>query len=92
MPVSGIDAVFESVSAFATVGLSVGVTGIANSISRLLLILLMYVGRLGPVSFFLALAARAYENRHQVLPEGKIQIGGGRKKRGAARRPPFFLP
>ena len=75
VPVSGIDAVFESVSAFATVGLSVGVTGIANSISRLLLILLMYVGRLGPVSFFLALAARAYENRHQVLPEGKIQIG-----------------
>ena len=74
-PISGIDAVFESVSAFATVGLAGGVTGIAYSISRVLLIFLMYVGRLGPVSFFLSLAARSFENRRQVLPEGKIQIG-----------------
>ena len=75
LAVPGVDAVFESVSAFATVGLSVGVTGVANPLSRLLLIFLMYLGRLGPVSFFLSLAARATGNRKEILPEGKIQIG-----------------
>ena len=73
--ISGIDALFESVSAFATVGLSSGVTSVANTLSKLLLIFSMYIGRLGPVTFFLALAMRPKANRREILPEGKIQIG-----------------
>lgn len=73
--IMGIDALFESVSAFATVGLSSGITSIANTLSKILLIFSMYIGRLGPVTFFLALAARPVKNRKYVLPEGKIQIG-----------------
>lgn len=73
--VTGIDALFESVSAFATVGLSVGVTGVAKPIVKVLLIFLMYLGRLGPVSFFLALAMRANMSKKTILPEGKILIG-----------------
>lgn len=73
--VTGVDALFESVSAFATVGLSAGVSAIANTLSKLLLIFCMYLGRLGPVTFFLALALRPNANRKEVLPEGKIQIG-----------------
>lgn len=73
--ITGIDAFFESVSAFATVGLSVGVSGVANTISKCLLIFLMYIGRLGPVSFFLSLAMRPNVSRKEIIPEGKIQIG-----------------
>lgn len=35
----------------------------------------MYIGRLGPVTFFLALAMRPTANRKEILPVGKIQIG-----------------
>ena len=42
---------------------------------RQLLIFEMYIGRLGPVTFFLALAMRPTANRKEILPVGKIQIG-----------------
>lgn len=73
--VTGVDALFESVSAFATVGLSAGISAVANTLSRILLIFEMYIGRLGPVTFFLALAMRPTANRKEILPVGKIQIG-----------------
>lgn len=41
---------FESVSAFGTVGLSMGITAELNTIGKLLLIALMFVGRLGPLA------------------------------------------
>lgn len=71
----GVDALFESVSAFATVGLSTGISVVANTLSKILLIFLMYIGRLGPVTFFLSLAMRPTAKRREILPEGKIQIG-----------------
>lgn len=73
--VNDIDALFESTSAFATVGLSVGVTGIANTASRLFLIFVMFMGRVGPVSLALSLSMRDSHEKHQVLPEGKILVG-----------------
>ena len=73
--INGLFAIFESISAFATVGLSVGVTAIANPLARILLTLLMYIGRLGPITFFLSLALRDTPRRHEVIPEGKILIG-----------------
>lgn len=47
---------FEAFSAFGTVGLSTGVTTDLSSFGRLVIILLMYAGRLGPVTLALALA------------------------------------
>lgn len=73
--VTGVDALLESASAFATVGLSVGISAVATPIAQVLLILGMYIGRLGPVSFFLSLALRPKTSRREVIPEGKIQIG-----------------
>ena len=74
--VSAIDALFEATSAFATVGLSVGITGIANLPSKLFLIVTMFVGRIGPVAFLLSLTAGAGKvNKKQVMPEGQIQVG-----------------
>ena len=73
--ISGLNALFESVSAFATVGLSAGVTGVANQLSRIALILTMFIGRVGPVSLMLSLAMRSSKNKHQVIPEAKILVG-----------------
>lgn len=51
-----IEHMFESVSAFNTVGLSMGVTADLSTPSRLLTILLMYLGRVGPLTFAAAIA------------------------------------
>ncbi|MEG0691717.1 MAG: potassium transporter TrkG [Oscillospiraceae bacterium] len=71
---SEIDALFESVSAFGTVGLSSGVTALANTASRIVLILTMFIGRVGPVSLALSLAMKL-QNKNTVLPEAKIMVG-----------------
>jgi trk system potassium uptake protein TrkH len=73
---SGIDSFFESTSAFATVGLSVGISGAANVPSRLILILTMFMGRVGPISLLLSLAMRENPTlKTTVLPEGQIMVG-----------------
>lgn len=69
-----LDIIFECTSAFATVGLSSGVTGEADTISKLILTLLMYLGRVGPVSFALSLVAGS-GSRKEIMPEGKIVVG-----------------
>lgn len=49
---------FEAASAFNTVGLSMGVTGDLSSGGRVLTIILMFLGRVGPLTFAAALARR----------------------------------
>jgi Trk-type K+ transport system membrane component len=49
---------FESISAFATVGLTTGITGHLGAAGQLVLVLLMFIGRLGPVTLASALALR----------------------------------
>ena len=73
--VTGINALFESVSAFGTVGISSGVTAVANIPSKIILILTMYIGRVGPVSLALALAMRGKPPKDVIVPDGKILVG-----------------
>jgi len=68
------DALFETVAAYSTTGYSVGVLGIANGGSRFMLGLMMFFGRLGPVTFALSLAVRK-DHKSKVIPDGKIMIG-----------------
>jgi trk system potassium uptake protein len=49
---------FEVISAFATVGLSTGITAGLPPAGQVILIILMFVGRLGPVTLASALALR----------------------------------
>jgi potassium uptake TrkH family protein len=51
-------AAFEAVSALSTVGLSTGVTGAEGSPTRIVLIMLMFIGRLGPVVLVAAIVLR----------------------------------
>ncbi|HIV36134.1 MAG TPA: hypothetical protein H9999_02845 [Candidatus Negativibacillus faecipullorum] len=71
---TGLDATFEAVSGFATVGVSSGVTAVSTPISKIALILSMFIGRVGPVSFGLSLAGKS-TSRKVILPEGKIIVG-----------------
>ena len=71
---SEINALFESVSAFGTVGLTIGVTEHASVFGRIALILAMFLGRVGPMSLALSLAMRPIQ-KSTVLPEGKIMVG-----------------
>ncbi len=54
-----IDRAFEAVSALGTVGLSTGLTRDAGEPARILLVVAMFVGRLGPLTLVIALTARA---------------------------------
>ena len=69
-----IDVVFEETSAFATVGLSVGISGAAGPLSKIVLILNMFLGRVGLLSLALALAMKS-GGKKEVLPSGRILIG-----------------
>lgn len=55
----GLDRVlFEAVSAFATVGLSTGITGTLPDAAQIVLVLLMFLGRIGPLTLGSAIALR----------------------------------
>ena len=45
-----LDALVEMISAYATVGLSTGITSSLNTAGKLLTIIVMYIGRLGPLT------------------------------------------
>ena len=52
-PVSFIDALFETVSALATVGLTAGVTPLLSTVAQIMIIVFMYFGRVGVLTISL---------------------------------------
>ena len=68
------DVVFEVFSAIGTVGMSTGITRDLSAASRIIVVLLMYCGRIGSMSF-----ALSFMERKKVapvkLPEEKVMIG-----------------
>lgn len=67
---------FETVSAFGTVGLSTGITTSLSDVSKLVLAMTMFFGRLGPMTLVMALARRQSLNRAAVrYPESKVNVG-----------------
>ena len=71
---SFVGLLFESVSAFANVGLSLGVTSTLGAAGKLIIILLMYVGRIGPLTLALAVGEQAYRASFRY-PEARILVG-----------------
>ncbi|MFB2580453.1 TrkH family potassium uptake protein [Herbiconiux sp. P15] len=65
---------FEVISAYATVGLSTGITASLPPAAQLILVVLMFVGRIGPVALGSALALRT-ETRLYELPKERPIIG-----------------
>jgi trk system potassium uptake protein TrkH len=66
---------FEVTSAFGTVGLSVNVTPTLSTAGKIIILVMMYIGRLGPLTLALAFAARQQEKANLKYPEGSIYVG-----------------
>jgi len=65
---------FEAVSAFGTVGLSMGATPDLSIMGKLIISITMFIGRLGPLSFYSMLGSTA--RRHDVrLPSERVMVG-----------------
>ncbi len=73
--VSALDAVYEAVSATATVGLSRNVTAGLSVLGKLLIILTMYFGRVGPISLAVALGSKSETQNVISEPTEEISIG-----------------
>jgi trk system potassium uptake protein TrkH len=68
---------FEAVSAFGTVGLSMGITSQLSILGRIIIIITMFIGRLGPLTIAYAITERQKSQTKKLyeLPEGKILVG-----------------
>ena len=69
-----IQILFETVSAFATVGLSTGITSELSELGRIIIILTMYLGRVGPLTLALVLTQRE-ETAPYRYAEERVKIG-----------------
>lgn len=66
---------FEVISAFSTVGLSLGVTPYLTVAGKIAIIGLMFIGRVGPLTLALAIGQRSEKQGNIEYPEGRILIG-----------------
>ena len=74
--ITAVEAMFESISAISTVGLTLGITPFLCIGSKLILIFLMFAGRVGAVTLTLALANRKVSIHHDIeYPDSKIMVG-----------------
>ena len=71
---SFINLLYEATSAFGTVGLTTGVTQRLSTVGKIVIILTMYCGRVGPMTVALALLKNKKKQTHKY-PEGRILIG-----------------
>lgn len=67
--------IFEAVSGFCTVGLSLGITSDISNAGRIVLILAMFVGRIGAITILVYLLNSKFVQSNIKYPEGKLLIG-----------------
>lgn len=73
---SFIDICFEAFSGFATVGLTAGVTPSLSMVGKIVVIILMYIGRIGPITMMLSFMRKSQKNKGNIVyPKGEIIIG-----------------
>lgn len=70
-----LDLLYETVSAFGTVGLSRGITPSLSNAGKLVLSVLMFIGRVGPMTVAFALLKQNKNIGNYTYPEGKVIIG-----------------
>ncbi|MGV3243592.1 TrkH family potassium uptake protein [Staphylococcus sp. 11261D007BR] len=72
--ISFINIYFEVMSAFGTCGLSTGITGDLSSVSKCVLMVLMFIGRVGLISFIIMMSGNREPAKYHY-PKESIQIG-----------------
>ena len=73
--ISALDAVYETVSATATVGLTRNLTPSLNTFGKIIIIVTMYFGRVGPISLAVALGSKNESQNVISEPTEEISIG-----------------
>lgn len=68
-------ALFEVVSALATVGLTVGATAELDSVGKIIIMACMFAGRVGPLTLFVFLAERKGEHQGPRPPIESVPVG-----------------
>jgi len=68
------EVVFEVFSAFGTVGLSLGITPHLNTAAKIVILLTMYIGRIGPLTLLWAFSRQKSFGRYEYLEEN-VMIG-----------------
>ena len=74
---SFMDVFFEAVSAFGTVGLSLNVTSGLSAMGKVIILMLMIIGRLGPITISVAIFKNGKEKNESIssYPKGNIIVG-----------------
>ena len=70
-----LNILFEVMSSFTTTGFTAGVSDLVDPVSKVVLALTMYVGRIGPVSIILSLTMNKPDDKAKVLPVANIMVG-----------------
>lgn len=70
-----IDLLYEATSAFGTAGITTGVTQRLDVIGKIVIIISMYIGRVGPLTIIFALTKKKKKKISYKYPEGKLLIG-----------------
>jgi trk system potassium uptake protein TrkH len=72
-----IDLVFEIFSAFATVGLTAGLTPLLTNLGKMTIIIMMYIGRIGPITMVLMFAKKYNQMKGKEIhyPVDDVLIG-----------------
>ncbi|MBM6895930.1 potassium uptake protein, TrkH family [Pseudoflavonifractor capillosus] len=73
--VSYLAAAYETASALGTVGLTTGITPTLSTFSHLLLVAMMYLGRVGVLSFSVAFLSQGGKQSRVIYPESDVMIG-----------------
>lgn len=75
-PYTFVDLLFEVASALGTVGLTTGITPYLSSYGKILIMMCMFIGRLGPIGIAVSLQRRLHTADDSiVLPEDNVIIG-----------------
>ena len=69
------DGAYEVISALATVGLTRGLTPVLNNAGRVIIIISMYLGRIGPISMALFFAKTKIQKNGVSFAEGRFYVG-----------------
>ena len=70
-----LDILFEIASAIGTVGLTVGITPSLSFIGKCVIILLMFIGRVGPITVAYSLGRKKRKNVELKYPNAEIIVG-----------------
>lgn len=70
-----LDTIYETASAYSTVGLSVGITETASLFTKLLFILYMFFGRVGIMTISVVFMVQSTKNRDIRYPDGDFMVG-----------------